>query len=62
MQFETIIIVGLVLIVAGLIWMTLGLMDDLYRAQRALDKVHEIVSESDWREIVAAYEGTENAE
>lgn len=56
MEFETIIIVTLVCIIAGLIWLTLGIMDDRRRMQCALDKAHGIVSAADWCKIVDAYD------
>ncbi len=56
MEFETYLIVGLVCIIAGLIWLTLGVMDDRRRMQCALDKAHDIVSTDEWSEIVDAYD------
>ena len=56
MTFETIIICAMVCIIAGLIWLTLGIMDDRRRMQCALDKAHSIVSAADWSAIVDAYD------
>ena len=56
MTFETIIIVTLVCIIAALIWLMLGVMDDRRRMQCALDKAHSIVSAADWCKIVDVYD------
>lgn len=56
MTFETIIICALVCIIAVLIWLTLGIMDERRRMQCALDKAHGIVSAADWCKIVDAYD------
>ena len=56
MEFETIIIVALVCIIAGLIWLTLSVMEDQHRMQCALDKAHGIVSAAQWSSIVDAYD------
>ena len=56
MSFETIIIVALICIVAGLIWTMLGLMDDRRRLSCALHLTHSIVSAEEWTRIIEEYD------
>jgi hypothetical protein len=56
MEFETYVIAGLVCIIAALIWLMLGVMDDRHRMQCALEKAHDFLNATEWLAVVDAYD------